>query len=116
MGISFFIITAFVCCVVLIVMFAVRPGVFRLFVREFTSKNATSNEENQEQTSVNWKKGCLRLTVVLSFLFGGIAAIINAEFYIASGAFWLGFFKFFGLTWIIYFATSFVINGFTSKK
>lgn len=117
MALSFLlIITTSVFCVVLIVMLAVRPGVFRLLVREFTSNNATLNKESQEQTNVNWKKGIFRLTLVFSVLFGIFAAFINSEIQNSYIDFLENFFIFFALTWIIYFAIGFVIRGFASKE
>ena len=110
------IIAVFVFCTIVIVRVAVRPSTSNLFVREFSSKNTESNEEIQERTSINWKKGGLRLTIVLSFLLGGIAGIISAKFYSSSADFSVGFLISFAMTWIIYFATRFVIRGFISKE
>ena len=112
-----FVITTLVFCVLVVVMAALRPSLFSSFVREFTSKDAKSDEEMQEQIKfINWKKGFFRLTLVLSILFGVFAGIINAEAYDSGGAFLAGFFVFFGLTWLIYLAIGFVIRGFASKK
>ena len=111
------VIVILVFCVLAVVMAALRPSLFSSFVRGFTSKDAKSDEEMQESIKfINWKKGFFRLTLVLSVLFGIFSAIANAAIYDSGGAFLAGFFAFFGLIWLIYFAISFVIRGFASKK
>ena len=44
-----FVIATLVFCVLVVVMAALRPSLFSSFVREFTSKDAKSDEEMQEQ-------------------------------------------------------------------
>ena len=111
------VIVIFVFCVLAVVMAALRPSVFSSFVRGFRGEDAKSDEEMQEQIkSINWKKGFFRLTLVLSILFGIFAGIANGVIYDSGRAFLVGFFAFFGLVWLIYFAISFVIKGFASKK
>lgn len=110
------VVIIFIIFVLTVVMAALRPSASSFLIRRFTSKNAESDEENQGQTSINWQKGGLRLTIVLSILLGSIAGIINVEFYDSSDAFLVGFLVSFAMTWLIYFATSFVIRGFRSKK
>ena len=112
-----FIVAILVFCVLVVVMAALRPSLFGSFVRGFTGKDAESGEEMQKQIEfINWRKGFFRLTFVLSILFGVFAGIINAEVYDSGGAFLAGFFVFFGLTWLIYFAIGFVVRGFASKR
>ena len=112
-----FIISIFVLCVLAVVMAVLRPSLFSSFVRGFTGKDTESDEEMQKQIKfINWKKGFFRLTLVLSVLLGIFAGIINAEVYDSGGAFLAGFFVFFGMTWLIYFAIGFVIRGFASKR
>lgn len=112
-----FVIVILVFCVLAVVMAALRPSVFISFIRGFTSQDAKSDEEMQEQIkSINWKKGFFRLTLVLSVLFGTFAGIANAEIQDSGGAFLIGFFISFGLVWFIYLAISFVIKGFASKR
>ena len=111
------VIVILVFCVLVVVMAALRPSLFSSFVRGFTSKDAKSDKEVQELIkSINWKKGFFRLTLVLSILFGIFSGIANAGVYDSSEAFFAGFFAFFGLIWLIYFAIGFVIKGFVSKK
>ena len=111
------VIVIFVFCVLAVVMAALRPSVFSSFVRGFRGEDAKSDEEMQEQIkSINWKKGFFRLTLVLSVLFGIFAGITNGVIYDSGKAFLVGFFAFFGLIWLVYFAVSFVIKGFASKK
>ena len=112
-----FVISIFVLCVLAVVMAVLRPSVFSSFIRGFTGKDAESDEEMQKQVKfINWKKGFFRLTLVLSVLLGIFAGIINAEIYDSGGAFLAGFFVFFGLTWLVYFAVGFVIRGFASER
>ena len=112
-----FVIATLVFCVLVVVMAALRPSLFGSLIRGFTNKDAKSDEEMQAQIkSVNWKKGIFRLILVLSILFGIFSGTINAETHGSSDAFFVGFFIFFGLTWLIYFAVGFVIRGFTSKR
>ncbi len=112
-----FVIVTLVFCVLVVVMAALRPSLFGSLIRGFTSKDAKSDDEMQaEIKSVNWKKGIFRLTLVLSILFGVFAGMAGVEVSNSSGVFLAGFFIFFGLTWVIYFALGFVIRGFTSKK
>ena len=112
-----FVIVILVFGFLVVVMAALRPSVYRSFVREFTSKDAKADEEMQEQIkSINWKKGFFRLTLVLSVLFGIFAGITNAEIQDSADAFLIGFFISFGLVWLVYFMVGFVIKGFASKK
>jgi hypothetical protein len=112
-----FVIVILVFCVLVVVMAVLRPGVSGSFIRGFTSKDAESDTEMQGQMKfINWKKGVFRLTLVLSILFGIFSGIANAKIYDSGEAFLAGFFAFFGLIWLIYFAIGFVIRGFASKK
>ena len=114
-----FVIVFLVFCVLDLVMAVLRPTVFISSVRGFTSKDAESDDEMQEQIKpINWKKGVFRLTLVLSVLFGTFAGIVNTKDSHINSAdgFLIGFSIFFVMTWLIYFATSFVIKGFASKK
>ena len=112
-----FVIVFLVFCVLALIMAVLRPSVFISSVRGFTSKDAKSDEEMPEQIkSINWKKGVFRLTLVLSVFFGIFSGIGNAAIRDSHGAFLIGFFISFGLVWLVYFALSFVIKGFASKK
>ena len=112
-----FVVVILVLCALVVVMAALRPSISGSFVRNFRNKNAKSDDEMQEHIkAINWKQGFLRLTLVLSILFGIFAGIANRAFYDSMGAFWTGFFVSFGLVWFIYFSVSFVIKGFTRKK
>ena len=111
------IIVIFVFCVLAVVMTALRPSLFSSFVRGFRSEDAKSDEGVQEPIKfINWKKGFFRLTFVLSILFGIVSGISSAHTYDSGRAFLAGFFAFFALIWLIYFAIGFVITGFASKK
>ena len=114
------VIAILVFCFLVVVMAALRPSLSIALIRGFRSKDAESDDEMEEEIkSINWKKGLFRLTLVFSILFGIFSGIINAAIAViqdSGDAFLQAFFIFFGLTWIIYFATSFVIRGFTSKK
>ena len=111
------VIVIFVFCVLAVVMAALRPSVFSSFVRGFRGEDAKSDEEMQEQIkSINWKKGFFRLTLVLSILFGIFSGIATGVIYDSGKAFLTGFFAFFGLVWLMYFAVSFVIKGFASAS
>ena len=111
------IIVIFVFCVLAVVMTALRPSLFSSFVRGFRSEDAKSDEGVQEPIKfINWKKGFFRLTFVLSILFGIVSGISSAQAYDSGRAFLAGFFAFFALIWLIYFAIGFVITGFASKK
>jgi len=119
LNLDVFIIALLLFCVIVVVVGMPRrgPSFQSFFVRGFTSKNAETNEENQEQIkSVNWKKGLFRLTLVFSVLFGVFAAFANGETRNSYLGFLESFFIFFGLTWLIYFSVGFVIRGFESKK
>ena len=111
------VIVVLVFCVLAVVMAVLRPSLFSSFVRGFRGEDAKSDNGMQEPIQfINWKKGFFRLTLVLSILFGIFSGIANAETYDSGGAFLAGFFAFFGLIWLIYFAISFVIRGFASKS
>lgn len=111
------VVAILVFCLLVVVMAALRPSLTISVIRGFRSKDAESDDEMQEEIkSINWKKGIFRLTLVFSLLFGIFSGIINANIHDSGGAFLEAFFMFFALTWIIYFATGFVIRGFASKK
>ncbi len=111
------VVAILVFCLLVVVMAALRPSVSISIIRGFKSKDAESDDEMQEEIkSINWKKGLFRLTLVFSVLFGIFSGIISADIHDSGGAFLEAFFMFFGLTWIIYFATGFVIRGFANKK
>lgn len=111
------VVAILVFCFLVVVMAALRPSVSISVIRGFRNKDAESDDEMQEEIkSINWKKGFFRLTLVFSVLFGIFSGIISADIHDSGGAFLEAFFMFFGLTWIIYFATSFVIRGFANKK
>ena len=111
------VIAILVFCLIVVVMAALRPSLSTSLIRGFRRKDAESDDEMQaEIKSLNWKKGVFRLTLVFSVLFGIFSGMINAAIHGSSGAFLAAFFIFFGLTWLIYFATIFVIRGFASKK
>lgn len=111
------VIAILVFCFIVVVIAALRPSLSISLIRGFRRQDAESDDEMQaEIKSLNWKKGVFRLTLVFSILFGIFSGIINADIHDSGSAFLEAFFMFFALTWLIYFATSFVIRGFARKK
>ena len=111
------VIAILVFCFLVVVMAALRPSLSISLIRGFRRKDAESDDEMEEKIkSINWKKGLFRLTLVFSVLFGIFAAFVNVAIQNSYVDFLEDFFIFFGLTWIIYFATIFVIRGFASKE
>ena len=107
------VIAILVFCALGVVMIALRPTAFGLFIREFGNKKATSDEETHAQMQfVNWKKGFFRLTFVLSIFLGTFAGL-RADSVVGSFAV---FFIFYAVTWSVYFAIGFVIQGFADKR
>ena len=113
------IIAAILFCAVVVVVDMLRRGssLPNFFTRGFANKDAEANGESQGQIkSVNWKKGIFRLTLVFSVLFGIFAAYVDVGIQSSPADFLVSFLMFFATTWLIYFSTSFVIRGFSSKK
>ncbi len=113
-----FIIMILVFCVLVVVMAPLRSPLFSSFVRGFTSKDAKSDEQSQEQIKfINWKKGVFRLTLVLSILFSFSAGMVNAEprDHHSVDRFLIGFFIVFGLTWLVYFVLNYIIKNLAGR-
>ncbi|RKU24752.1 hypothetical protein C6503_00605 [Candidatus Poribacteria bacterium] len=112
------VIVILVFCVLVVVMAPLRSPLFGSFVRGFTSKDAKSDEEMQEQIkSINWKKGFFRLTLVLSILFGFCAGMVNAEprDHHSIDRFLVTFFIVFGLIWFVYFVLNYIIRNLAGR-
>lgn len=113
-----FVIVILVFCVLVGVMAILRPGVSSAFIRGFTSKDAESDAEMQEQTKfINWKKGLFRLTLVLSILSGLFAGIVNVgpRDHHSIDRFLVSFFIVFALIWLVYFVLNGVIKNLAGR-
>ena len=112
------VIVIFVLCVLAVVMAPLRLPLFSFFVRGFTSKDAKSDEESQEEIKfINWKKGVFRLTLVLSILFSFSAGMVHAEprDHHSIDRFLVAFLIVFGLTWLVYFVLNYIIRNLAGR-
>lgn len=112
------VIVILVFCVLVVVMAALRPSLFSSFIRGFTSEDAKSDEEMQEQIKfINYKKGIFRLTLVLSILFSFSAGMVNAEpwDHHSIDRFLATFFIVFGLMWLGYFVLNYIIRNLAGR-
>jgi len=112
------VIVMLVFCVLVAVMAPLRSPFFSAFIRGFTRKDAKSDEETQEHIKViNYKKGVLRLTLVLSILFSFSAGMVNAEpwDHYSIDRLLVTFFIVFGLIWSVYFVLNYIIRNLAGR-
>jgi len=112
------VIVMLVFCVLVAVMAPLRSPFFGSFVRGFRGENAKSDEEMQEHIKfINYKKGVLRLTLVLSILFSFSAGMVKAEpwDHHSIDRFLVTFLIVFGLIWLGYFILNYIITNLAGR-